>query len=97
LYGISDSGGMVTCFRPADGEILWQERIGGNYSASPVFADGRIYFLNEAAETTVIAAGPEFKVLAKNKLEGRAQASMAVSNGRLFIRTDKGLFCIAAK
>ncbi len=94
LYAITD-GGVATCYQPASGEIVWQERVGGNFCASPVFADGRIYFLSEAGETTVIAPGPEFKVLAKNKLDGKCQASMAVSGGRFFIRTDKNLICIA--
>lgn len=93
LYAITD-GGVAACFQPESGEIVWQERVGGNFCASPVFADGRIYFLSEAAETTVIAPGAEFKVLAKNKLEGRCQASMAVSGGLLFIRTDKNLIGI---
>jgi outer membrane protein assembly factor BamB len=94
LFAVTD-GGIASCFNPANGDILWQERVGGNYSASPVVAEGRIYFLNEAGETTVIAAAPEFKVLAKNALGEKCQASMAVSGGRLFFRTDKNLFCIA--
>jgi outer membrane protein assembly factor BamB len=94
LYAVTD-GGVATCYKPESGDIVWQERVGGNFSASPVVADGRIYFLNEASETTVIAPGAEFKVLAKNKLEGRTQASMAVSDGRLFIRTDKQIYCIS--
>jgi outer membrane protein assembly factor BamB len=94
VYAVTD-GGIATCYEGRTGEIVWQERVGGNFSASPVFADGRIYFLNEAAETTVIAPGREFTVLAKNKLEGKCQASMAVSQGRLFVRTDKMLYCIA--
>jgi outer membrane protein assembly factor BamB len=93
LYAITD-GGIATCYQEKTGDVVWQERVGGNFSASPVFADGRIYFLSEAAETTVIAPGPEFKVLAKNKLEGKCQASMAVSGGKFFIRTDKNLICI---
>jgi len=59
-----------------------------------VFADGRIYFLSEAGETTLIEAGPQFKVLAKNPLGEKCQASIAISNQRLFIRSDKNLFCI---
>ena len=94
LYAITD-GGIASCYDPNNGEIIWQERIGGNFSASPVFADGKIHFLSEAGETTVIEAGPQFKILAKNPLGEKCQASMAVSGGRLFIRSDKNLFCIA--
>ena len=93
LYAITD-GGIATCYNPTNGEIIWQERVGGNFSASPVYADGKIYFLSEAGETTVIEAGPQFKILAKNPLGEKCQASMAVSGKRLFIRSDKNLFCI---
>jgi outer membrane protein assembly factor BamB len=95
LYAITD-GGIATCYNPTNGEIVWQERVGGNFSASPVYADGRIYFLNEAGESTIIAAGPEFKVIAKNALGEKCQASIAVANKRLFIRSDKHLYCISA-
>jgi outer membrane protein assembly factor BamB len=93
LYGISD-GGIVTCYDQASGEIIYQERVGGNHSASPVLADSRIYFLSEAGETTIIQAGPKFNVLAKNPLNEKCQASLAISQGNLFIRTEKTLFCI---
>jgi outer membrane protein assembly factor BamB len=93
LYAITD-GGIATCYNPANGEIVWQDRVGGNFSASPVYANGRIYFLSEGGETTVIAPGAEFKLLAKNPLGEKCQASMAVANQRLFIRSDKHLFCI---
>jgi outer membrane protein assembly factor BamB len=93
LYTISD-GGVATCYNPANGEIVWQERVGGNFCASPVYADGKIYFLSEAGETTVITPGSEFKVLAKNPLGEKCQASIAVSDKRIFIRSDKNLFCV---
>ena len=94
LFAITD-GGVATCMKADTGELVWQERVGGNFSATPVAADGRIYFLGNNGETTVIEAGPEFKVLAKNPLGEKVQASMAVSLGQLFIRTEKNLFCIA--
>lgn len=96
LYAVSD-GGVATCMKAATGEIVWQERIGGNFSASPVFAEGRIYFTGDNGETTVIEAGPEFKVLAKNPLGEKVQASPALAQGHLFIRTEKNLFCLGGK
>ncbi|HEY0548856.1 MAG TPA: PQQ-binding-like beta-propeller repeat protein [Verrucomicrobiae bacterium] len=93
LYAITD-GGVATCYNPTNGEIIWQERVGGNFSASPVYTGGKIYFLSEAGETTVIEAGPQFKVLARNPLGEKCQASMAIAEQRLFIRSDKHLFCI---
>ena len=68
--------------------VHWMQRLGGNYSASPLFADGRIYFLSEEGTATVIAPGPQLNVLARNTLDGGTLASIAVSNGSLFIRSD---------
>jgi outer membrane protein assembly factor BamB len=96
LYAMTD-GGIATCYQVGSGEIVWQERVGGNFCASPVYADGRIYFLNEAGETSVIETGATFKIIARNSLPEKCQASMAVSQGRLFVRTEKHLFCIGAK
>jgi outer membrane protein assembly factor BamB len=54
LYQVSDSGGIVTCLEAETGETVWQHRLGGNYAASPLVADGRIYFFSEEGKTTVI-------------------------------------------
>lgn len=93
VYAITD-GGIVTCYQSQDGEIVYQERVGGNHSASPVYADGKFYFLSEDGETTVVQSGPDFKILAKNSLGERCQASIAIAQGNLFIRTEKNLYCI---
>ncbi|HWH68847.1 MAG TPA: PQQ-binding-like beta-propeller repeat protein [Candidatus Sulfotelmatobacter sp.] len=94
LFAVNDAG-LSQCLKADTGEILWQERLGGNFSASPVYADGKVYFLSDAGETTVVEAAPQFKVLAKNPLNEKCQSSMAVSQQRLFIRSAKHLFCIA--
>lgn len=94
---IITEGGVALCLNENAGEIVWQERVGGNHSASPVSAEDRIYFLSDDGETTVIEAGPEFKVLAKNPLGEKVQASMAISGKHLFIRTEKTLWCVGAK
>ena len=96
LFAITDNG-LASCLKAATGEIVWQERLGGNFSASPVFAEGRVYFLGDNGETTVVEAGPEFKVLARNPLGEKVQASMAVSQGQFFIRTERNLICIGLK
>jgi outer membrane protein assembly factor BamB len=96
LYSITDKG-VAYCFKAASGEMVYEERVGGNFCASPVYADGRIYFLSEEGVTTIIAAGPEFKVLAKNPLDEKCQASMAASRGSLFIRSEKNLYCIGSR
>ena len=94
---VSEAGDVVQGFDFHTGERLWQERVGGNFSASPVGMEGRIYCLGDNGETTVIEAGPEFKVLAKNPLGEKVQASMAISQGKIFIRTANDLYCIGAK
>ena len=93
LYIVNDFG-IATCVDALTGDIHWQERLGGNHSASPVFAGGRIYFQNERGVTTVLAPGTEFDVLARNRLDGSTLASMAVSDGALFFRTDTHLYRI---
>ena len=93
LFAIQDNG-MASCQKADTGEVVWQERVGGGFSASPVAADGRIYLLDNNGDTTVIEAGPAYKVLAKNTLGEPTQASMAVSNGRIYIRTEKTLWCV---
>jgi outer membrane protein assembly factor BamB len=95
LFAVTD-GGIATCLKAGSGEIIWQERLGGNFSASPVAAEGHIYFVADSGETTIVEAGREFKILAKNSLgDGeRVQASPAISQGQLFIRTESHLYCI---
>ncbi len=95
LFAVTD-GGAASCLKAETGEPVWRERVGSSFSASPVSAEGRIYFLGDNGETTVIDAGPEFKVLARNPLGEKAQASIAISQGNIFIRTATNLYCIGA-
>ncbi|MFO0915874.1 MAG: PQQ-binding-like beta-propeller repeat protein [Pirellulales bacterium] len=95
LFAVTD-GGVATCLRAETGELVWQERLGGNFSASPVAADGRVYFVADNGDTTVVEAGPKFQVLAKNPLDEKVQASPAISHGQILIRTEKQLICIGA-
>ena len=88
------SPGHVRGFDARTGETHWRERLGGNFSASPVFADGRIYFQSEEGVTSVVAPGIEYSELATNQLDGAILASMAVANGSLFIRTHDHLYRI---
>jgi len=93
LFTVNDKG-IAQCLEAATGKVLWTQRLEGVFSASPVLAAGRAYFLSESGETVVIEPTREFKELARNPLGEACQASPAVSNGRLFIRTQKHLFCI---
>ena len=97
LYVVND-GGIAQCLDAKTGESRWIQRLGGgDYSASPLFADGRIYFLSEGGVATVIAPGKEFKRLATSTLDGETLASMAVSAGSIFIRSDTSLYRIAER
>ena len=95
LYIVSDMG-IATCVDAATGEMHWRERLRGNFSASPVFADERIYFQSEEGVTTVIAPGREYHELARNELDGSMLASLAVSDGSIFIRSHSHLYRITA-
>jgi outer membrane protein assembly factor BamB len=94
IYFVNDNG-IASCLDAKTGQEHWRVRIGGSFSASPVYADGRIYFLSEDGQTTVIAAGKQFQRLAVNQIDGFALASMAVSKQSIFIRTDSHLYRIA--
>jgi outer membrane protein assembly factor BamB len=94
LIYMIDDGGIASCLDAKSGEEIWRERVGGNYSASPLAAPGRIYFLSEEGKTTVVAAAREFKVLAENTLEDGFMASPAANENALILRTKTHLYRI---
>lgn len=93
--------GIATCYDARTGTIRWRERMGNGYTASPVFADGRIYFLSRAGQTTVLEPGAKFSVLAVNQLDPKQNedflASPAVSNGQIFLRSDRVIYCVGTE
>jgi outer membrane protein assembly factor BamB len=96
LYMVSDAG-VASCLDAATGSEHWHKRLGGNFSASPVAAGGRIYFSSEEGATHVIEAGKQIKLLAANQLDGRLMASPAVAGDSLFLRTDTHLYRIDSR
>jgi outer membrane protein assembly factor BamB len=96
LYSVKN-GGVMTCLNAKTGAVVWQERLParGEYYASLVAADGKIYALSEDGEATVVAAKPTYELLAHNRMDERTMSTPSISDGRLFIRTDENLFCIA--
>jgi len=88
--------GVVTAADARTGQRVWQQRVGGVFTASPVAADGKIYLLSEGGETVVLAAGRAPRILSRNKLDARQLASPAISGGQLFIRTDDALFAVGS-
>jgi outer membrane protein assembly factor BamB len=97
-YYLIDDEGIGTCLSTKDGSRVWQKRFSGQYTASPVAGDGKIYFINEAGDTTVIAANVNgYRELARSALGEPVYASPAISGGQLFIRGAKHLYCVGAK
>ena len=96
LYFVSDAG-IATCADARSGKVHWNERLGGGFSASPVFADGRIYFQNEEGVGFVVQAGKTFELLARNELGERTLASSAVDDGALYLRGAEHLYRIGKK
>jgi outer membrane protein assembly factor BamB len=93
------SGGLSSCYDTKDGKTLWQrERLGnfGDYFASPIAADGRIYIAGKNGFIVVLEDGPELKVLGKNDIGEEIIATPAIADGRLFVRTRNNLVCVSA-
>lgn len=95
LYYISDKG-IAGCVVAKTGEEVWSERIGGNYSASPLIIDGKIYLFSEDGELTVIAAGPAFEKITTSNLGESITATPAVADGKLVVRGSTHVFAFSA-
>jgi outer membrane protein assembly factor BamB len=93
LYGVEDTG-VATCWEASTGKVVWSERIGGHFSASPLGSPGRVYCFSEEGKTTVLAAGRQFQKLAENQLGDGFMASPAVSGNSLFLRSRTQLYRI---
>ncbi len=101
LYIVHDARKTIQCLNPQTGEQIWQGELGGDtfFRSSPVAADGKIYCLNMKGNVVVLKAGDEFKILSENELGGGSNtcATIAIADGRLFIRTSETLFCVGEK
>ncbi len=96
LYCCSDNG-VLGCYEAASGKEMYRERLGdgtSGFSASAVAGDGKLYFTSEAGDVHVVAAGPTFKLLAKNPMGETCMATPALSRGTLYVRTRSHLFAI---
>ncbi|MCH7688610.1 MAG: PQQ-binding-like beta-propeller repeat protein [Planctomycetes bacterium] len=93
LYTITRNN-ILHCIEASTGKIVWLQRLTGVHSASPVFADGRIYVLSEDGVTLVLRPGPRYDEVARNSIGEKCLASMAVSQGHFYIRSSKHLFSI---
>jgi outer membrane protein assembly factor BamB len=93
LFAVTDDG-IARCFDVASGNLKWKERLKGQYKASPVAVDGRVFFLNIEGLCTVISAAPRFDNLAENKLEDTTLGSLAINEGTIFVRGNRWLYCV---
>jgi hypothetical protein len=94
----NENNGLLVCYDAKTGEIVYRSRIGGtggSYAASPIAADGRLYFTTEEGETFVVEAGPTYKLLATNRVEGVVLSTPAASDGLLVLRTLDRVYGIA--
>ena len=88
---------MLTAYQASTGERVYQQRItpaNSAHSASPIYADGKLYFASEDGDVFVVRAGPKFELLATNPMGEVLMATPAVSNGTLFIRGEHSVFAI---
>ncbi len=98
LYTINDMASIVTAFRAATGEVLWQGRLGRavreGFSASPIYVDGKVFFTNDDGTTFVLRAGDEFDLLHTNDIGARTLASPALVDGYWYMRTEDALIAV---
>jgi outer membrane protein assembly factor BamB len=93
LFLWSDKG-IVTCIQPADGKIIWQKRVPGNYSGSPVRAGDKIFCVDEDGAVACIAATGEYQLLGRTELGEKSHSTPAIANGKMFVRTISHLYAI---
>ncbi len=94
LYLAGDRNGVATCLDPKTGKLVWQQRLAGDFIASPVAAEGHVYFFNRDGASFVLAAGRRAKVLARNRLDGGCMATPAIAGKALYLRTKTHLYRI---
>jgi outer membrane protein assembly factor BamB len=92
IFNVHDGTGVASCIDALKGEELWTKRLGGEFSASPLYADSKVYFCGQDGNTTVVKAASEYIELAKNHLDDGFMASPAVSGKALILRTRSALY-----
>ncbi|QJW98154.1 PQQ-binding-like beta-propeller repeat protein [Frigoriglobus tundricola] len=96
LFMVSDSG-VASCVDAKTGKPQWSERLDGEYSASPVFAGGNVYFCNQSGKTFVVKAEREYQLVSENRLPDGFMASPAIAGAELYLRTRTSLYAIGKK
>ena len=96
LY-LSNATGIAQCIEARSGKVVWAQRLGGTLWGTMLAADGRLYVSNKEGDIFVLAASPKFKLLARNRMAEHMKAAIAPSDGQLFVRTYKTLYCIGKR
>jgi outer membrane protein assembly factor BamB len=95
IYGVTRAA--VVCLSAKDGTEVWRQRIDGDFESSPVIANGKLHAVNNKGRTFIIELGDKPKIVARNDLDDKIQATPAVANGCIYLRSDKYLYCIGEK
>ncbi len=96
IYMIGDTG-IASCVDAKTGEVIWQQRVGGEYSASPVYAGGLLWLFAEDGRAIALKPGRVFEKVAENRLNDGFLASPAVAGRAFFLRTRTHLYRIEAR
>lgn len=96
IYLCSEKG-IASCLEAATGKVIWEERLDGSFSASPVCAGDRLYCVSDSGDVFVLQASPAYKLLGRNRLGEPTQATPAIAQGRLYLRTETKLISIGGK
>ncbi len=96
LY-VSNATGIVECIEAKTGKLVWKERVGGTLWGSMLLANNNLYVSNQQGEIFVFDSGPKFHLIAKNDMQEHMKAALSPSDGQLFIRTHKTLYCIGQR
>lgn len=93
MYMVHDRG-MVSCLNPKTGEVIWKEKLAGNFNASPIYAAGNIYFFNVKGECTIVKPGNTFNKVAETDINETVKAMPAFVGDKMILRTEKNLYLI---
>ena len=96
VFTVTDDG-IARCFDAEQGHLHWKERLPGDYKATPLVSEGRLFFLNGEGTCTVVSASPRFDKLTENQLADQTIASPAASDGKIFVRGRKTLYCVGRR
>ena len=93
MYMVHDRG-LVTCLDAMSGEVIWTEKLKGNFNSSPIYAAGNIYFFNVKGECTIVKPDKTFRKVAENDIDGTVKAIPVFVDNKMLLRSDKFLYLI---